>query len=621
MRGHFLSAVVLIGAATVLITELLSAFALVRPVWLAVFWILVACILVALTVRTIRLNRSSAGLKKPRPEPVPVLSIAAISAIAAILTITATTAAFSPPNSTDAMAYHLPRVIYWAEQSAVRFFPTQYLNQISLQPMAEYFMLHLYLLSGGDYLINFVQWFASLASIVGVSSIAALLGATVRGQAVAAVFCATLPSGILASSGAKNDYVLAMWLVAAVYFALRFRQSGLITEAALLGLALGLALFTKGTAYLFAPWILGAILFPVLLFPLLRTRARGLLIVAACALAVNAPQYARNFALSGSPMGFDSAQGDGFFRWRNDTIGPKQTISNIARNLSEQLGARSERWNHGVYDAVIAIHRSLGIDPNDPATTWRWTSFAPPRNSNHEADAPNRWHLTILAVLFFVSLCSRHRRRDRTLYALSLVCGFVAFCVYLKWQPFLARLFLPLFVLASPLAAAIDEIPGPTWLIQAAVMLFLIIGARPALFENWVRPLKGPKSVLRIARDDQYFSDMTQWNNAASYKQAAEQLARSGCGTVGVDSVNLHIEYPLQALLRERNPAVQFVHTGVTNQSSRYPQPVAARPCAVVCLDCADDAPRRELYRNFSESSQAGRFVMFYRKRLSESIK
>jgi Dolichyl-phosphate-mannose-protein mannosyltransferase len=593
MRGSFLSAMVLIGAATVLVTEVLSAFTLVRPAPLAVFWILIA----GFTVRAIRLRR-------PRPEPFVALSVAAI---AGILIITATTAAFSPPNSTDAMAYHLPRVIYWAEQSSVRFFPTQYLNQISLQPMAEYFMFHLYLLSGGDHLINFVQWVASLASIVGVSSIAGLLGATVRGEAVAAIFCATLPSGILASSGAKNDYVLAMWLVAAAYFALRYRQSGLIIEAALLGLALGLALFTKATAYLFAPWILAAILFPVF-----RTRSKGLLIAAACVLAVNAPQYARNLELSGSPMGFDSAQGDGFFRWRNDILGPKQTISNIARNLSEQLGARSELWNHGVYDAVIAIHRSLGIDPNDPATTWHWTSFAPPRNSNHEADAPNSWHLMMLAVLFFVSLTSRNHRLDRTLYALSLICGFVAFCVYLKWQPFLARLFLPLFVLASPLAAAVDEIPGPAWLIQGAVTLFLVIGARPALFENWVRPLKGPKSVLRIARDDQYFSDMTQWNNAASYKQVAEQLARSRCGTVGIDSVNLHIEYPLQALLRERNPAVRFVHTGVTNQSSRYPQPVGSMPCAVVCLDCADDAQRLGLYRGFSESSQAGRFVIFY---------
>jgi hypothetical protein len=110
---------------------------------------------------------------------------------------------------------------------------------------------------------------------------------------------------------------------------------------------------------------------------------------------------------------------------------------------------------------------------------------------------------------------------------------------------------------------------------------------------------------------------MGQWSVTESMKLTADrmsaELKHSGCTTVGIDSVNFHIEYPLQALLRERNPGVQFVHTGVSNQSSRYPQPSAAKPCAVVCLNCAGDSPRRELYHDFRESGQAGGIVTFSR--------
>jgi len=614
IRDRFLRALVLFGVALVAITESLGAFSLIRPGPLILCWS--AVLLVALVYAARRPFRFGTSLSS---DPIVVVSTAGI---VAILALTAVTAAFSPPNSADAMAYHMPRVVYWAEQSSVRFFPTSYFNQIMLQPLAEYLMLHTYVLSGSDRWINFVQWFASLASIVGVSSIVREFGSGARAQAVAALFCATIPAGILASSGAKNDYWLAMWLVAAVYFALCFTETLRLTDALLLGAAFGLALLTKATAYLFAPWFLAAI-FLARAGKSRKRLAAGALIAVACGLTLNLPQYVRNYGLSHSILGFDSAQGDGFYRWRNETFGWKETVSNILRNLSEQLGSRSDAWNGGVYNFVVRAHQRLGIDVDDPRTTWRGNSFAPPKNANHEANAPNRWHLAILLgvscalILRAIRVGRRKRLAHRLLYALALLCAFVAFCAYLKWQPFLARLLLPLFVLGAPLAGIIGEFGGPVrrWLVELPICLFLLNNARPVLFENWVRPLKGPGSVLHTPRNTQYFADMSQWDNQASYWKSVDLLAGSGCGTVGIDITNLQLEYPLQALLRERNPGVRFLHTGVQNVSARYPPPVAARPCAVACLDCAGDPKRLRLYTDFPAGIQVDRFVIFISSR------
>ncbi|MGO9966620.1 MAG: hypothetical protein ACLPY2_05060 [Bryobacteraceae bacterium] len=611
-RDRFLRAAVMFGAAAWAMVELLSLAGAVTRLSLAAAWALV-------TIAAF-LRRRPVTLPRLKPDPVVIVCLAGCVTVAVF---TGLVALLSPPNSTDAMAYHLPRVVYWAEQSSVGFFPTPFLNQIMLQPMAEYLMLHAYLLAGGDWFVNLVQWSASLGAIAGVSLVARELGAGGRGQALAALVSATLPAGILASSGAKNDLVCALWLVAAIYFASRTGAARWKWDAVCLGCAIGLALDTKATAYLFTPALVavawwagaraGARAMPRVWRNMRDWRPPHVLvcpaIALACALSIDAPLFVRNYRLSGWPLGFDSAYGDGAFRWRNDKLGWKPLVSGALRNLSEQLGARSQRWNQGVYGFVVAVHKKLHIDWNDPATTWPWAEFAPPLNANHEANAPNRWQLLLLAVAVLAAI--RRRNAAWLWYTAALAFGFLAFCEYLKWQPFLARLFLPLLVASAPLmGAAFGRWRAPVSILLA---LFLLNNARPALFENWVRPWSGPASVLHANRDQEYFADMGSWNNAPSFFGAVSLLDRSRCGVVGIDISNLTLEYPLQALLRERNPAVRFLHTGVSNLTRRYAPPVPDVPCAVVCLDCAGDAKRLSLYQGFPRSTMIGRFVVFQR--------
>jgi hypothetical protein len=550
----YLKGSVVFGALAIAFTEILgTAHLLTRPA-LLICWSL--AILAALFWR-----------RKPHFARPGVIDSLLLTIIAAILGILAFIAIKSPPNSTDAMAYHLPRVLFWAQQHSVAFFPTPYLNQIMLQPFAEYLMLQTYVLSGGDHFINLVQWFGCLTSVVAVAAIAKEFGADLRGQLLAALFCATLPNGILQATGAKNDYVLAAWLACAAYFLLR-------KDPIFAGLAIGLALGTKATAYLFAPCLILAVAIPG--WKWWRVNLKSIALIALCALAPNIPQYARNVNLSGSPLGFDSAQGDGKFRWQNDRFGWRATVSNILRHSTEQLGARSDRWNQKLFDGVVSFHRKLGLDVNDPATTWVWTKYEPPRNANHETNAPNRWHLAILAACFVLM---PWRNARLFLYLCGLIAGFVLFCGYLKWQPYMARMFLPLFVLACPAVSVIRP-----RILQFALVVLLLDTAKPYLFENWVRPLKGPHSILRTSPDDQYFNDLHAWNMQARTLEEVDAAARSGCNLIGIDINELQIEYPFEALLRERNPQVQFVHVNVMNQSKKYEKPDQSKPCCVVKL-------------------------------------
>ncbi len=598
-RDAWLRALVCFGGVVAVLTELLGAGHAIHrgPVFLA--W----CAIAAGAILARRHSRKHAPIR------LGIIDSLSFAGVAAILGIVLLTALLSPPNSADAMAYHLPRVLFWAQSGSVEFFPTTYFNQITLQPLAEYLVLHTCVLSGGDHFANLVQWLGLAGSAIGVSAVTAAFGASVRAQVFSALFCATLPNGILQASGAKNDYLLAMWMVAMCYFARRYVMQSGRQDLIAAGLALALALFTKATAYLYAPPMLA-----VIWWPFLWSRRRDLkwvaVVLIASVLAVNGTLYWRNFKLSGSPLGYDSARGDGFFRWRNEHFGWRETVSNLLRHGSEELGSPSARWNHQVYAATLRAHAWIGIDASDPATTWPWTKFEPPRYTNHEADANNRWHLLLLALSLGVLW---KETRQWVWYASGIAIALLLFCFYLKWQLFMSRLLLPLFVVASPVAGRF--VAKWKWpLAQAALGLFLLNNARPFLFENWTRPLKGPQSLWRTSRDHNYFNDMTQWGDLrVSYRMAVDRVTEQGCKVVGVDTSQFQLEYPFEALLRERMPDARFLHSGVKNASVRYAKQPSERPCAVVCLLCSGIPQKRDEYREYPRVVEAGPSLLFFR--------
>jgi hypothetical protein len=73
-----------------------------------------------------------------------------------------------------------------------------------MTPWAEFAMLHLYLMWGGDRLVNLVEFASLVGKTVGVSSIATTFGASRFIQIITAIISATIPEGVLEASGANE---------------------------------------------------------------------------------------------------------------------------------------------------------------------------------------------------------------------------------------------------------------------------------------------------------------------------------------------------------------------------------------------------------------------------------
>jgi len=421
---------------------------------------------------------------------------------------TAVAAFFGAPSTWDSMTYHLARVAHWIQNRHVDFYPTHIERQAYRAPFAEYAIAHLMIL-GGDRLSGFVQWFAMLMSACATSLIARDLGGSPRAEAVAALFGMTLPMGVLQASSTQNDYVVAFFVLATVYSALKLWREPRPGWLVICGAAAGLAALTKGTAYVVAcPFLLafgGALL--------VRHRVCALRYVGcvgAVALALNLPHYARCVSVYGTPLAELNAGNEE--KLASGSLRPVQIASNVVRNAAAHFVATPFHYvNKRAAGFVERTHRVLALDVEGPKTA-RGFQYSAIRAWAHEDIAGNPLHAIVAALLAGPLIYRAARRRapaDVIAYATATAIAAVLLLAALRWQPWTSRLQLPLFVLAAPIVGVIlDGFPSRVPSIVAGV---LALAAVPYVAMNESRPLLGSQSVFTMPREAQYFRRARRW--------------------------------------------------------------------------------------------------------------
>lgn len=565
-RTAFLAASVAWGIAAAVLTELFSLFAALNRPALALGWGALAsgCGLLCLRNRG-RGNRVSFPALQGAEKLV-------LGAVCAIMAGTLVTAVVSPPNNWDSMTYHMSRVMHWIQNGSVAHFPTNTLRQLELNPWAEYAILHLQLLGGGDHAANLVQWYCMAGCVVAVSLIAKVSGAEGFGQLLAALVAVTIPMAILQSSSTQNDLAVSFWLACFVFFGMMSAREKNRGWTLLMSCSLGLAVLTKGTAYIVAT--------PFMLWFMVRDvkvgwREAGIkwLSAGCLVLALNFGHYLRNWSLFGNPL---TSGNDAF---SNGLLTPAVVVSNLTRNLALHLWTPSDVLDRFVFGAMDALHSLLGLGLSDPATTWPGTSFAVPLFSLHEDLTGNPLHL-LLFLIVTILLVFRKKHRNLLPYALSVWGGVLLFCIMLRWQPWGSRLHLPLFVLFSPLAGVVvSELRsrglalGLAAALSLASLLWVVCNSSRSLV-SWVPHTLCSASSLTTPRWSQYFVNNPPMERILV--TAAEVINSRKFRNVGLRyETGDTWEYPLWVMTREKGAqGPRIEHVGVANRSSSIP----ARP-------------------------------------------
>jgi 4-amino-4-deoxy-L-arabinose transferase-like glycosyltransferase len=513
----------------------------------------------------------------------------------------------------------MSRVMHWIQNRSLAHYPTDIDRQLWMPPWAELAVLHLQLLFGNDRLVNLVQWFTMVGSVLGVSLLARQLGASLRGQILAAIFCLTIPMGILQATSTQTDYATAFWGVCLAFYVLQAHKRGLRNdEWVLLSLATGLGVLTKGTFVAFAFPLFGWLLISTVQNLGWKSTLGYALLGAIISLLLNVGAWGRNLQTYQYPIGNPDFVG----RLSNDSPGFSPLISNTLRNLTTHLATPSHEVNASLQALVESIHKVLNLDPDDARTSLgdyevRWIGLW-----RHEDFAGNPIHLllvpiTILALARYRT-GTRKMREERVeeglaeerdshngesilltrkfapwIYAFLVICGWLLFSALFKWQLFNIRLHLPFFVLWSPVAGLALDFNRPNWL-SPIIAGALLVSGLPYLLFNSSRPLlswepSNISSVFQVPREQLLFASASIYRTG--YFQVTEAVKSTQCRDIGLHISSREPEYPYWILLASPTEDLRLEYVAPDPPLDRYIAP-DFQPCAVICTAaCSDPSP------------------------------
>jgi hypothetical protein len=582
-RACVLRAGLIFGVYATLVLEILSFFKGVTPVILSIVWLIPLLGSIGYLAHRFRKGDRLKFFKLASTGD--WFTNLLFVGILIVLLLTALVAWKTPPQTWDSLNYHMSRVAHWAQQKAVRHYPTGIEVQNNMPPGAEFLVLHSYVLSQGDHWANFIQWFAMLGSLIGVSQIAQQLGADRRGQLLSAVFAASIPMGIVQASSTMTDYVLSFWLVCVASEAIRMYQyKADILGVMFISFGAGLAILTKPTSYAFllpfALWVL---------WSLIRKRNwkqaifSGLLAVILVS-SILAGHFTRNYLLYGNPIG----PTDRFDQHANQLLDHRGLISNLVRNISLHIRTPSPYINKGFAVMIQGLHQLIGLDVNDPRTT-AWGKFKISTPSTHEILTGNPLH-TLLILVTILALIWKWRRLPHVLllYASLVLLSFILFSYVYKWLIFGSRLQLPFFLAYAPIAGflmgRLKKGRMGEWM---GVLLFL--GSLPWLFSIETRPIlpipeRSPvESVLTESRLNLLFSSSSYLIEPA--RDVVIRIEGAGCTQVGLMLTGNGAEYPFWSMLKapRQDLRIEWI---VADTFSEILSDPTFKPCAVICENC-----------------------------------
>jgi len=510
-------------------------------------------------------------------------------------------AVYCPPNNWDSMSYHLSRVAHWIQNKNVNFYPTLYVPQLTNNPLGEYLVTNIYLMTGGDYFVNLVQFISMICCVFLSSLLVKEFGINYKGQLLASILTLTIPMGILQSTTTQTDYIAAFFLLSFIYFGIKVLRETDNKKNLLYILffvvSISLGILTKATLFIWAlPFVVYFAVKFILKFKLKIYKI--ILIASLIFFLINGMHFIRNYQMFDSPIG--PKQKDTFgLPYMNQNFSVGNTYSNILRNIGLHLALPCDDYKgfiekiirntkkvaiktnngliiktaevfnycliHTIYNfkdynlfvqnTIVFLHQIWGLDINNPNTTWLGNKFEVSFNVGEDYSG-NFIMLALFFVSFFLLLFNMKKfdnyKFEVLFLFISIITAFIIFSFLLTWQPWHSRLHLQIFVAMTPFISyvLINFLNKRNFFI---IFLAVIIGCSfQAVYLNRNKPIiSSDKPILKMTRDQLYFRNRDNYYDM--YTKITDLIKERNISNIGLAIRGNSWEYPFWVLLKEKN--------------------------------------------------------------------
>lgn len=500
-------------------------------------------------------------------------------------------AIFTVPYNYDSMTYHLGRIGHWIDQGSVNYFVTSIDRQLYSPVLSEYEMLHIFLLTGSDSFLNFLQYFAMIFTGVILYQTARKLNTSRVFSIMAAFLYYTMPLTISQSITTQNDLLASMWFAIFLYYFVDFINAEEIhfdrtqkKKLVLIGASVAFAFLTKSSIcasmIFFMPWLLVVCIGRKDKFIQL---VKSAVLAGATLVVLISETLIRTYISCGSLMA-DTTSANIMVATKN----VKYILVNICKNFSLLITQHLFRPLNGViYRFAIRVGSILQVDFNNEAISYHGFDFLHHMNMGDDMYSHDKTPSAVVAYLALLAgivlvvaivcviisrLVKKEKKSENTSWYQRMSIGFgisawlsLGFIMaLLRWQPWGTRLMYPalammVIMIANVLSALVggrgEYSKGGAVVLVCVCLLSTVFCVRPIIYN-----MKPAAEFIQSGCDNRMSRYFRFNDRYTAYQQLIRETEIFSCKDIGVSISGDGYDYPLWLMYRKANKDVYLHH-------------------------------------------------------------